>query len=123
MRLSQAEAQLKLQKWITLIQDSKASGMKLKDWLYENNISKDQYYYWYRKLKTEVVKSNLPAFVEVSNISQTPAVVQPENLNVACKSDLKPAAVIRFSNCSIEINNNASVEMIANLVKALAYVK
>ena len=35
MRLSQAEAQLKLQKWITLIQDSKASGMKLKDWLYE----------------------------------------------------------------------------------------
>ena len=45
MRLSEAEKQLKLQHWATLIQEYNDSGLKLKDWLCENNLSKDQYYY------------------------------------------------------------------------------
>ena len=38
MRLSEAEKQLKLQHWATLIQEYNDSGLKLKDWLCENNI-------------------------------------------------------------------------------------
>ena len=97
MRLSEAESQLQLQKWTTIIQEYRSSGMKLKDWLYENNISKDQYYYWQRKLKMEAIKAQ--------------------------DNNSEPAAVIRFEKCSIEINNSASVEIIRNLVKAMAYVK
>ena len=29
--------------------------MKTKDWLAENNISKDQYYYWFKQLRLTVV--------------------------------------------------------------------
>ena len=123
MRLSEAESQLQLQKWTTLIQEYMSSGMKLKDWLYENNISKDQYYYWHRKLKMEAIKCNMPTFVDVTEVSQPPAVVETKNLSVAPENKPEPAAVIRFQNCSIEINNTASVEIIRNLVKAMAYVK
>ncbi len=123
MRLSEAESQLQLQKWTTLIQEYRSSGMKLKDWLYENNISKDQYYYWHRKLKMEAVKCNMPTFVDVTEVSQPPAVVESQNLPVAHETKTEPAAVIRFQNCSIEISNTASVEIIRNLVKAMAYVK
>ena len=123
MRLSEAESQLQLQKWTTLIQEYMSSGMKLKDWLYENNISKDQYYYWHRKLKMEAIKCNIPTFVDVSEVSQPPAVVETKNLPAAHETKTEPAAVIRFQNCSIEINNTASVEIIRNLVKAMAYVK
>lgn len=123
MRLSEAETQLQLQKWTTLIQEYMSSGMKLKDWLYENNISKDQYYYWHRKLKMEAIKCNMPTFIDVTEVSQPPAVVEPKNLSVAHEDKTEPAAVIRFQNCSIEINNTASSEIIGNLVKAMAYVK
>ena len=70
MRLSETESQFQLQKWNTVIQETKSSGMKLKDWLYENGISKDQYYYWQRKLMMEATKCNMPTFVDVTEVSQ-----------------------------------------------------
>ena len=60
MRLTEAAKQLQLQKWVTLIQEYKDSGMKLIDWLHENNISKDQYYYWRRQLKETIISTSLP---------------------------------------------------------------
>jgi hypothetical protein len=123
MRLSEAESQLQLQKWTTIIQEYMSSGMKLKDWLYENNISKDQYYYWHRKLKEEAIRCNMQTFVDITEVSQPPAVAESKNLPVAHENNNEPAAVIRFQNYSIEINNTASVEIIRNLVKAMAYVK
>ena len=39
--------------------------MKLIDWLHENNISKDQYYYWRRQLKETIIAASLPEFVEL----------------------------------------------------------
>ena len=123
MQLSEAELQLQLQKWTTIIQEAKSSGMKLKDWLYENGISKDQYYYWHRKLKMEAIKCNMTTFVDVTEVSQPPAVVESKTLSETQDNNTEPAAVIRFQNCSIEINNTASVEIIKNLVKAMANVK
>lgn len=37
--------------WAAIIHDCKNSGMKAKDWLVANNISRDQYYYWLRLLR------------------------------------------------------------------------
>ena len=37
-----------LENWAFLIHECINSGMKTKDWLAKNNISKDQYYYWLR---------------------------------------------------------------------------
>ena len=39
------KSQLKKERWIAIIKESKESPMLLKDWLKENNISKDQYYF------------------------------------------------------------------------------
>jgi Tfp pilus assembly pilus retraction ATPase PilT len=44
-RLAIREKQLET--WTAIIQECRNSGMKTKDWLAENNISKDQYYYRY----------------------------------------------------------------------------
>ena len=45
-RLAIREQQLET--WVAIIQECRNSGMKIKDWLAESNISKDQYYYLYR---------------------------------------------------------------------------
>jgi hypothetical protein len=43
-----------LQNWAAIVHACKNSGMKTKDWLVENNISNDQYYYWFRILHEQV---------------------------------------------------------------------
>lgn len=48
-RLAIREKQLET--WTTIIQECRNSGMKTKDWLAENNILKDQYYYWFKQLR------------------------------------------------------------------------
>ena len=52
-RLAIREKQLET--WTAIIQECRNSGMKTKDWLAENNISKDQYYYWFKQLRLTVV--------------------------------------------------------------------
>ena len=42
-----------LESWATIVRECRNSGMKTKDWLAENNISKDQYYYWFRLLREQ----------------------------------------------------------------------
>ena len=37
-----------LETWTAIVQECRDSGMKTEDWLAENNISKDQYYYWFK---------------------------------------------------------------------------
>lgn len=44
----------RLATWTAIIQKCRNSGMKTKYWLAENNISKDQYYYWFKQLRLAV---------------------------------------------------------------------
>ena len=51
MNAKELETQHNLKKWEAIIKECRSSGMKILQWLEINNISKDQYYYWQRKLK------------------------------------------------------------------------
>ena len=51
MNARELETQHNLKKWAAIIKECRSSGMKILQWLEINNISKDQYYYWQRKLK------------------------------------------------------------------------
>ena len=48
-RLAIREKQLAT--WTAIIQECRNTGMKTKDRLAENSISKDQYYYWFKQLR------------------------------------------------------------------------
>ena len=55
MNARELETQHNLKKWAAIIKECRSSGMKILQWLEINNISKDQYYYWQRKLKEHVL--------------------------------------------------------------------
>lgn len=42
---------VRLQQWMSIIQDCKSSGLKVDDYCLEHNISRNAYYYWLRKVK------------------------------------------------------------------------
>ena len=121
MRLTEAARQLQLQKWATLIQEYKDSGMKLIDWLHENNISKDQYYYWRRQRKETIISTSLPEFVELPTCQPKAlptSITQIQRTELSCSQTM---ATIKTNNISIEISGNASAEFIQTLLKAVAY--
>ena len=51
------EKQYQIAKWADIIKSCKSSGMMVSERLNQNNISKDQYYYWQRKLKDACLES------------------------------------------------------------------
>ena len=52
-----AEKQYQLAKLADIIKSCKSSGMMISEWLKQNNVSKDQYYYCQRKLKDACLES------------------------------------------------------------------
>lgn len=58
--------QANLSKWAAIFQEQKASGMTVKDWCAQNNISHHAYYYWKRLAKEAYMESVLPEIVPIA---------------------------------------------------------
>lgn len=68
MNAKELETQHNLKKWAAIIKECRSSGMKILQWLEINNISKDKYYYWQRKLKEtciDTLERQAATFVEL----------------------------------------------------------
>ena len=94
MNTSKLSHQAHLAHWGDVIREQSASGLSIKDWCSENNISKHTYFYWKRKLKEECLDSKLPEIVKLqistgSESSTTPTTsTSPASpvLSVSCTS-------------------------------------
>ena len=76
MNARELETQHNLKKWAAIIKECRSSGMKILQWLEINNISKDQYYYWQKKLKETCIDTferQAATFVELPVTKEVPA--------------------------------------------------
>ena len=116
--------QYQLTKWSAIINECKNSGLMVKDWLKANNIPKDRYYYWKRKLQDQAVSSIETSFVEVPMVAQVqdeclPALQDaPESDSIQSTSFI--AATIRFHNSDIDLYNNVSPELLKSILEVIA---
>ena len=132
MNSREAEKQYNLRKWAQIIKECKSSGEKVMDWIESHNISKDQYYYWQRRLKDAYMDSNLqqsPAFVELTVAEDDNATaltvkgtcsngIHKHTETKDCNQDT--GAVIEYRGIAIRISSGASAEFIKNLREAVA---
>ena len=75
MNAKELETQHNLKKWAAIIKECRSSGMKILQWLEINNISKDQYYYWQKKLKETCIDTferQAATFVELPVTKEVP---------------------------------------------------
>ena len=123
MNSRDAEKQYNLRKWAQIIKECKSSGEKVMDWIASHNISKDQYYYWQRRLQQS------PAFVEltVAEEDNTTALtvkgtcsngIHKRTETKDCIQDT--GAVIEYRGIAIRISSGASAEFIKNLMEAVS---
>lgn len=66
MNTKQKLHQLRLNEWSSRFSDQKASGLTVKQWCDQNNLSIHTYNYWKHLLKEELASQVLPDIVPVS---------------------------------------------------------
>ena len=127
MNAKELETQHNLKKWVAIIKECRSSGMKILQWLEINNISKDQYYYWQKKLKEtrlDTFERQAATFVELPVTKEVPASTELTVTHTVCKNDdsyFKDnmiAAVIKTNRVTFEITNTATPDFIKNLIEA-----
>lgn len=125
------ENQHNLTKWAAIIKECRSSGMKILEWLELNNVSRDQYYYWQRKLKEtclDTLEKQQTTFVELPVVQEQSSTTEItishsecEIKNTGTSSDNTVAATIKVNGIAFELNNNATSGFMKNLIEALNY--
>ena len=64
--------QATLNEWASRIKEQKSSVLSVSEWCLQNNLSKNMYFYWKRRLKEEVVKQALPDIVPLAIPAASP---------------------------------------------------
>lgn len=108
--MDQLTINVRNQRWMQMIQSQKASGLTIKQWCLENHISEHCFYYRQQKLR-QCAGEALQQFVE---IQQPVAATHFENRTMT-----NSAAQIQAGHVVIELNNNASEELISRIVRVL----
>ncbi len=101
--------EVRLAHWAKIVQASneRPSNQLLKDWLFDNNISKDQFYYWQRKVRTKAYHSISPSIVNQEATEITFAEVSLPVAKVKLKT-IHASAVINCGNARIELSEDIS---------------
>lgn len=64
------------QNWAMLIQECHTSGLTNREFCRQRGISEKSFYYWLRKLRSQVAEATEPRLVQLKSLSSTEAVFQ-----------------------------------------------
>lgn len=133
MNAKQKIRQTKLSQWAGLFQKQASSGLTVKAWCAENNISIHTYNYWKHQLKQEYVDSVLPDIIPLTDCltgpaSDLPTPSNPQMLSangLSCDSRDLPNAnntvCISTIDIQVSISPSASEERLFRILKAVRY--
>ena len=116
MNTTQIVHQTNLNKWADIIRGQQSSSLTVKDWCSQHQVSKDQFYYWKRKLKDKFVESQLPDIISISSQISEPCCT-------SCTTDTTvttpSSVIISINGISIEITENTSELLLAKVIKVV----
>ena len=120
MNARQKLHQVHLQEWTVRFADQKASGLTVRQWCEQNNLSFHTYNYWKHLLKEEVVDQALPDIVPVSVPALSESVHSLEITKPEIRSNSSNVEM-QVHGISIEIDASVSEEFLSKLIKAVCY--
>lgn len=103
------------EKWREIIKRYNESGLSVKQWCNENNISPTQYYYWLRVIRQDsLIQAGTLA---VTGKTQFVEITQGKDEYQSCPS--KTCAILRSNGNEIEILNGADPNTLGILLNIL----
>lgn len=118
-----ATTQIRIQQWTEIIQDRSASGLTVDDYCESHGLSRNQYYYWLRKVKSRILES-VPQLVELKIPETIPTIRKPvsRQKQVAVTTDV-PQLVISKGGIDIRVNSNISPELLRMVFECLSHAQ
>ncbi len=126
MNAKQKVRKANLSKWSAIIQEQQSSGLTIRSWCDQNNISFHAYNYWKHILKEEYVNSILPDIVPIGHQAKVIPVSADSKLELSDSPISNPTPAndvisISLGDIRIDIGNSASDEQIYRIIKAVRY--
>ena len=119
------DKQVKLQYWIDVIRQCRASGLTNQDWCEQHDISLKSYYYWLAKIRKLAIE-DLPRKDYGIRAALSPEAPVTEasgftevSFPASTFSHTDPAAVIHIGNISVELFEHTSRELVVSILKAV----
>lgn len=126
MDTKEVKRQYRLNQWIEIIRQCRGSGQTVAAWCGENNINPKRYYYWLRRVRMAACEA-LPIRASEQEASIVPVTLTASLLKanpVPPSMAGSPAPLLlRLGSAIVEMRNDASPELIAHTLKALADVR
>ena len=121
--------QIHLQEWTVRFADQKASGLTVRQWCEQNNLSFHTYNYWKHLLKEEVGDQTLPDIVPLSlpvltdpgsSLETTTPDIRSIRANRAIRSN-DSNIKLQINGVSIEIDTSVSEQFLTKLIRAVCH--
>jgi len=128
--MDQCTHDIRFAHWKSIIQNcqQRPAGQSVRQWLEENDILEQSYYYWQRKFRNEaydqVNKSCLPSIQDTNKAVSFVEISAPVHQDVSadCNSDVsKPVAVIKTATMSISISNDIPEQLLSKILQEVAH--
>lgn len=120
MSAKDSTREYRLAQWLPIVKECRNSGLSVKHWCEQNNVNEKRFYYWQRKLREAATESlptptKQPTFVQVASATDFSNVQQP--------ASFVPSMVLKVGNVSLELADTIQPELLANVLKVLAYAE
>ncbi|WP_027629241.1 IS66 family insertion sequence element accessory protein TnpA [Ruminiclostridium cellobioparum] len=112
--VSEAKAEFRIRQWTKIVQARQSSGMTVKDWCKQNNISDTAYYCWLRKIRHAACEGNVPIKLQDSQRFIEPAAFHQVKTSASI--------IIHFPSITVEVNDGASQATIEAVLVALKVI-
>ena len=123
MNARQKLHQSHLQEWTVRFADQKASGLTVRQWCEQNNLSFHTYNYWKHLLKEEVVDQTMPDIVplSLSVLSDSGSLLETTTHNIRSIRSNNSNVQMQINGISIEIDSSVSEEFLCKLIRAVCH--
>lgn len=114
--MDQSPHDVRLAKWLPIIQECAASGLSKAAWCEANDVNPKKLYYWQRKVRTALMSQALsPMSAQVGDETTTFAPVPLSSLHNTESSTVSfiPDVVLKYDGLTVEITNSASPEILS----------
>ena len=113
--ISQLAQQVRIEQWMQIIDDRIQSGLTINDYCNLHNISRNQYFYWLRRVRKNAIQQS-PQFAELPAPAEPCASINDELSNSA----FIPTLAIRIGGAVIEVNDSTSSTLIQRVAEVLS---
>jgi len=114
MNVTEIKTQMHMQEWAKLIDARQDSGLTIKQWCHQNNVSETQYYYYLKKLRLAACEALPEKQQEGAQFALVPKQAR-SNPFIAGTSNIR----ITLSNAMVEIGDGASEAQVKSTLEVL----